>query len=950
MRAHDWSNSPLGPPSSWPQALRTSVRLMLNTGHPMYIWWGPQLACLYNDAYSQSIGPERHPGSLGLPAREVWEEIWDIIGPQIDHVMCGQGATWHENALVPITRYGRREEVYWTYSYSPIDDEDASGGIGGVLVVCSETTAAVMAGRQRASEADRLRLLFEQAPSFMCTLRGPEHIFEFVNAAHRRLFNSASWVGLPVREAFPAIAHQGYYELLDAVYRTGERYVATANRMRFRRSANEAEQVRVLDFLYEPIRNESGSVTGIFCEGFDRTDLQVIEDTLRQREEQLRLATEAAEIGLWDVDLKTDALFWPARVKAMFGISPEVPVTMSDFYAGLHPEDRERTAEAFSAALDPVKRPVYDVEYRTIGKEDRVLRWIAAKGRGVFDSDGKCIRVIGTAIDITERKRAEEHLRELNETLEKRVADALAERRAFADIVEATDVLILVTDMDFRLMAINRAGANAFEQIYGIRPKVGDSLLHLLADKPVPYAEVRAAWARALSGEPYMAIQEFGDSARGRRSFELRFEILRNSQGQQIGAYQFVYDVTDKLRDQARLAAAEEQLRQAQRIEVVGQLSGGLAHDFNNLLQVISGGISVLQRSTDLDRQTKVLEGMRRASERGASLTRQLLAFSRQQPLTRETINLRTNIEQMRELLNRTLRGDIVVRTDFASEIWPVLVDPGDLELAVLNLCVNARDAMPAGGTITVSARNCPALHRGELQGDFVELAIEDSGTGISPEVIGRVFEPYFTTKEIGKGSGLGLAQVYGFARQSGGSVEVESAVGRGTRVAIYLPGSPESLVAAQIQPSESAPRVADGGTVLLVEDDDAVAELVSQMLHALSYEVNRVATGEAALATLARGGIFRLVLSDIMMPGGLNGIELAAQIRQHRPTQPILLTTGVVDAAVYNGVSEAFVILPKPYDIGALRTAIERASKNSSVQRYSPTPSAELVSGTRST
>jgi PAS domain-containing protein len=203
MRNHDWSGSSLGPPQSWPQPLRTAVRFILNTRHPMYIWWGSDRACLYNDAYRASIGPERHPGSLGHPGREVWAEIWDIIGPQIEQVMAGGPATWHENQLVPITRNGRREEVYWTYGYGPIDNPAAPNGIGGVLVVCTETTATVLADRARAEQADRQRRLFEQAPSFIVMLEGPEHRFSFANAAYMRLIGERQVVGRTVAEALP---------------------------------------------------------------------------------------------------------------------------------------------------------------------------------------------------------------------------------------------------------------------------------------------------------------------------------------------------------------------------------------------------------------------------------------------------------------------------------------------------------------------------------------------------------------------------------------------------------------------------------------------------------------------------------------------------------------------------------------------------------------------------
>jgi len=810
MRSLDWSTSSLGHPADWPQALRTAVRLILNTRHPMYIWWGRDLTCLYNDAYRPSIGPERHPGSLGQPGREVWDEIWHIIGPQIEQVMTGRGATWHENALVPITRNGQREDVYWTYSYGPIDDETAPHGVGGVLVVCTETTQAVMAERRRGEEVERQR---------------------------------------------------------------------------------------------------------------------AVEEALRHREEQLRLATDAAEIGLWDIDTRTDTLFWPPRVKGMFGISPDADVSMRDFYAGLHPQDRELISGAFAAALDPARRALYDVEYRTIGKEDGVVRWVAAKGRAIFDANDQCVRVIGTAIDITARKRAESHLRELNETLERRVMEALAEQRILANVFERTDALILVVDMHYRLLAINKAGADDFERLYGLRPKVGESLLELLQDRPSHRADVKAAWDRALSGQTYVSIQDFGDTTLQRRSFELRFEVLRDTNGVQIGAFQFGYDVTERLRNQARLAEAEEYVRQTQKFEAIGQLTGGIAHDFNNLLQVLAGGISILERQMYGDAVRRMLEGMRRATTRGASLTRQLLAFSRRQALQPEPVDLAHQIEHMRDILDRTLRGDVVVEAQLPEGLWAVLVDPNELELTVLNLCVNARDAMPKGGVITIRAENRAGIVREDLSGDFVALSIQDTGTGMSPEVMEHIFEPFFTTKEIGKGSGLGLAQVYGFAKQSGGTVVAESRLGVGTNVTLLLPRSHQQASTASPEETRTrTPRESLAGSILLVEDDDEVATLVSEMLRELGYSVTRAASSEAALGALADGRIVDLVFSDIMMPGPMNGFELAQEIRRRRPHQKILLTSGYPDAASRSDEGAGFVILLKPYEIQDLKLSLERA------------------------
>jgi len=287
MRAHDWGRTSLGPPDSWPQPLRTALRMLLNSGHPMYIWWGPQLICFYNDAYRPSIGTDRHPRSLGRPGREVWAEIWPIIGPQIDQVMSGQGATWNENQLIPISRHGRIEEVYWTYSYNPIDDESAPTGVGGVLVICTETTQQVQAERNmRAAEA-RWRELFDQAPGFMCVLRGPGHHFEYYNSRYAEIIGQREILGKTVLEAMPEVDEQGFIKLLDEVYRTGNAHIATAAPIHQPRPGDpHVLYLRYLDFVYQPIRNASGEVTGIFVEGADVTE--------RVLANQAQLAAEAA--------------------------------------------------------------------------------------------------------------------------------------------------------------------------------------------------------------------------------------------------------------------------------------------------------------------------------------------------------------------------------------------------------------------------------------------------------------------------------------------------------------------------------------------------------------------------------------------------------------------------------------------------------------------------------
>jgi signal transduction histidine kinase len=292
IRAHDWTRSSIGPPSQWPQSLRTVVRLMLNTGHPMYIWWGPDCACLYNDAYRASIGPERHPGSLGKPAREVWGEIWHIIGPQIEQVMSGGGATWHVNALVPITRHGRLEDVYWTYSYSPIDEDTAPSGIGGVLVVCTETTQHVLAEQRLASERDRLAQLFAQAPIFVAMLIGREHRFEMANPNYLQVVGQRPILGLTVAEALPETVGQGYLALLDRVFETAEPYVATAAKYTVESAPGGAMVDRFVDFVYQPIKAADGTVTGIFVLGSDVTDRARADEALRDSMDRFKELAE----------------------------------------------------------------------------------------------------------------------------------------------------------------------------------------------------------------------------------------------------------------------------------------------------------------------------------------------------------------------------------------------------------------------------------------------------------------------------------------------------------------------------------------------------------------------------------------------------------------------------------------------------------------------------------
>jgi two-component system, NtrC family, sensor kinase len=387
---------------------------------------------------------------------------------------------------------------------------------------------------------------------------------------------------------------------------------------------------------------------------------------------------------------------------------------------------------------------------------------------------------------------------------------------------------------------------------------------------------------------------------------------------------------TRRLHDEAeRREAAEGALRQAQRLEAIGQLTGGVAHDFNNLLMIVSGSAQRLRRELTDEKHVRLLDMIANATARGESLTRQLLAFSRRQMHTPAVIDLSQRLPDLKEMLNRSLRGDIAIEVAVPSKSCAVKVDPSELELALLNLAVNARDAMPNGGALGITAKAVvlkgKAVEEG-LSGEFVAIRVSDNGNGIPAEILPHVFEPFFTTKEVGKGTGLGLSQVYGFAKQSGGTATITSTVGRGTAITLYLPRTHElpAPPIAQTEPG-SAPRPA--GTVLLVEDNPEVAEVAAAYLRQLGYLVRQAASAREALEALGGDPAIDLVFSDILMPGGTNGLELAKTVRERYPAMPVLLCTGYSSSA-QDAVSQGFVVLQKPFDLAALEQGLRDAQR----------------------
>jgi len=555
---------------------------------------------------------------------------------------------------------------------------------------------------------------------------------------------------------------------------------------------------------------------------------------------------------------------------------------------------------------------------------------------------------LALSADATARRRAEERLRRANEE-----AERLVEQRTGA-LAQANVALELQVEQirrietELRQQGVHLREAQRLADLGSWAWDIGDDtvewseqLLDIFGAKPGDFggkfedylarvheedrARVRAEIVQALhSGRGFRLEERIVRPDGEIRYLHSSGEVIKDDQGKAVRMLGICQDVSQRKRAEIALDQAREQLAQSQKLEALGQLTGGIAHDFNNLLMIVSGHTQLLRRRLNDSKDLRAIDAITAAAGRGETLTRQLLAFSRRQQLSPVVIDLGARIEALREMLASSLRGNIEIRYEIATGLWPVEVDPGELELALVNIAVNARDAMPDGGTITLMARNVPhGADPGPLAGDFVALSLTDTGRGIPPETLPKVFEPFFTTKEVGKGTGLGLSQVHGFAYQSGGAVTISSEIGRGTVITLYLPRSDAPLSVAPV--AAEVPAAGRGeGKVLVVEDNPEVAEVTATLFEHLGYRVVRAPDANDALARLQQVPGIDLVFTDVVMPGSMNGIALAQEIRRRHPHIPIVLTSGYSDAA--HATETRFALLRKPYDVTALERSIASA------------------------
>ncbi|MDH1633490.1 hybrid sensor histidine kinase/response regulator [Pseudomonas mosselii] len=533
-------------------------------------------------------------------------------------------------------------------------------------------------------------------------------------------------------------------------------------------------------------------------------------------------------------------------------------------------------------------------------------------------------------MDVTERRRAETALQQLNDHLEHQVTAVLAERSLFAEMVEHCIARVHVVDTALRFLAVNARAVRDFEYLFGRTIKAGDSLLERLEGFPEECARLVALWHRALSGESYTEVIEYG-RGNARRHFELRFTPLRDNTGGIVGAYLFVYDITRQINKQQRLLETEEALRQVQKMEAVGQLTGGIAHDFNNLLGSILGAQELIRQRLQKARYTDItplLNSACESAQRAATLVQRLLAFSRRQTLLPQTTRLSTLVAGMEDLISRSVGPAIEVHSDFEQENGTVFIDPPQLESALLNLCINARDAMPGGGRIdircvTLEVTQDSAQSLDLPPGLYLRLSVGDTGRGMPAEVIDRATEPFFTTKPQGQSTGLGLSMVYGFVRQSGGQLQISSQTGEGTCVHLYLPRHDAVAQPAPARDMSSPSARGPGKRILLVEDQAALRLVITEVLEELGHQIDGYATGPAALEAELT---FDLLITDIGLPGGMNGRQVAQAMRKRLPSMPVLFITGYdANAVLEDGPLPADSrVLTKPFDLERLADQVE--------------------------
>jgi len=963
LRTRDWAETPLGPPQDWPPVLRAALRIMLSSRSQMWVGWGPDILFFYNDAYAPTLGLRRD-GALARPTRELWAEIWHEIEPRVQAVYGRGQSTWDESLQLIVERNGYPEETYHTFSYSPLFLDD--GSVGGLFCSVTEETGRIISDRRleslRAMSAALSRAAKRhQLIESICT--GLSHnpqdlVFSLLyldedGGGDRLACATGIETGHPLAPA--ALSGDdspwradGRFHIVDLTTVPGVPSGPWATppsqacvlplqlgsrAQRFGTlvaGLNPFQRIdeRYRSFLKLLAEQITGALSRDAVAESDRQRLAALSESARLREAE---AETRRELSLQIARATQSQVEARDRLQSLFEEAPGFMCVLrgddfrfefvNDAYQRLCGTWRTLVGRPIAEALPELdlgptmKRleQVRDTGQRFVGSR---LSFALQRTRGapleertvdvvyqpLFDADGTVSGVFAEGQDITEQLRAEAALRTLNADLEGQIRARTRER----DLVwSAGRDLLLICSEDRSIVAANPAWTELLG--FSSTDLVGSTL------ESVTHVSGGGTIEELFSNlTKHAAAGDVDLRLRARDGFYRWFSFSGVAADGQF--YLAGRDITDRQQ-------LEEQLRRAQRLESVGKLTGGVAHDFNNLLQVIGGNLQLLARHVagNPDNEAR-LRNAQAGVARGAKLSSQLLAFARRQPLEPRVVNLGRFVATMDDMLRRALGEDVQLESVLAGGLWNVLVDPSQVENALLNLVINARDAMEAGGQLTVEVANTLlddhyARHHDDVHaGQYVMLAVTDTGCGMASEVIERAFEPFYTTKPEGKGTGLGLSMVYGFVKQSGGHIKVYSELGQGTTIKIYLPRVHEDedlLIDLQGE-------TVRGGTetILVVEDDDAVRDVAVGLLTDLGYRVLRARDAASALNVIESGVRIDLLFTDVVMPGPLRSPDLARKARERQPNLQVLFTSGYTENAIAHGgrLDPGIDFLAKPY------------------------------------
>lgn len=938
--------------------------------------------------------------------------------------------------------------------------------------------------------------MFAHAPGFMALVTGPDHRFELTNPNYQKVIGHREVVGRTVAEVLPDAVAQGYLDLLDQVYRTGEPHQAESARYAVQAEPGGEVVERYLDFVYQPLKDAQGQVWGIFVQGMDVSDRHRADQALALSEARYGAVFEAMATGFCVIEMKFDAADRPVDYRIVEGnkafeemtglvdpygkwvseIAPGLERHWFELYGGVartgKPVRFENPADIFGRWYDVqalrigqpgawqvailfnniTERKQSETRQNALLELNDAIRdltdagdiaqasaqvlartmGVSRAGYGTVDTGAETITIardfnqpgVSSIAGVLSFRDYGSYIEDIKrgETVaiddvarDPRTADTAEALKAISagsfvnmPLMEQGRVVAMVfvnhatprhyTDSDLRLMrdvaervrtATERARSEAalrdsqaqfkvFAQatpiqiwaswadgsLYWFNPQVYaySGLAEGALDGATGWGKVvhpddldwaSERWVQALaSGQVYENEFRIRRHDGVYRTFMVRAEPVHDEEGRILRWVGSNTDIEDLRRQSAELAQfnetleeqvaertsalmqAEEALRQSQKMEAVGQLTGGIAHDFNNLLAGISGSLELITnriaqgRHAEVERFTVAAQG---AAKRAAALTHRLLAFSRRQTLDPKPTDPNRLIRGMEDLVRRTTGPGIEVEVVAGAGLWPVLIDAHQLENAVLNLCINARDAMPSGGRLTIETGNrwidARTAKAQDLEpGQYVSICVSDTGTGMAPEVAARAFEPFFTTKPLGEGTGLGLSMIYGFVRQSGGQVRIYSEAGEGAMVCLYLPRHFGEVDDADLIPEvEQAPRAQAGETVMVVDDEPTVRMLVAEILHELGYQCIEASDGAAGLKLLQSGARIDLLVTDVGLPGGMNGRQMADAARIDRPDLKVLFITGYAENAVVgNGhLDPGMHVMTKPFAMEALGSRI---------------------------